>query len=368
MSTGQNFYYQGNPAEALGSTLATALFGDPAARAKQQEMQSQMALREAQAGQARARGELYGAQTTGVGIQNSAAQGLPGLIANMAPRPAAPMVAAAPDGGNLEAAFDSSVGPAAHAETQQAAIHRGLPELLAAMGQMNGAKIDPRQLMGTYGAFMGGDELARRGMVAQGQNPSENFALTPQRADAISARDAVEEDRKAFGVARINHATDIPVANIQAGAKRYGDDRQLEGTRYRVDHRPAPQPTADKPPRLIGKKATDDLDDLISEYEKAHHVSITGPTRDSVLAKAVTAYKQNGNMKAAIAQATAHLSVYGQDAGDRDEHGKGPPIQGARQAPDGNWYVQTGRNPDGSLTYSRVDEPKTNWRLPSISW
>lgn len=365
MATGQNFYYQGNPGEAIGGALATAIFGDPALRAKQQQMQSEMELRQAQADMARQHGAYYGAQTAGVGIQNDASQQLPALLQAMTPRPAPPPIE--PDGTNLGAAFDSSVGPQAHGETQEAAIQRGLPALLAAMGQMNGDKIDPRQIMGTYGAFMGGDELARRGMVAQGQSPSENFALTPQRADAISARDANFDLTKSVAVAKTNHATDIPVANIHAGASRYGDDRQIEGTRYTVDHRPAPKPPAPKPPRLIGKKATNDLNDLISEYEKAHHVSITGPTRASVLAKAVTAYQQTGNMETAIAQATSLLSVDGQDAGDRDQRGEGPPVRGARKAADGNWYVQTGRNADGSLAYSRVGEPAQNWQLPTVT-
>jgi hypothetical protein len=367
MATGQNFYFQGNPGSEIGAALGTALFGDPAARAKQQQLQSEMELRRAQADEARAHGTLYGNQADGVRLQTHAAAGLPALFASMTPQPAAPVVAAAPDGSNLESAFDSSVGPQAQPETQEQAIHRGLPGLLAALAQMNGKDVDPRQIMGTYGAFMGGDELARRGIAAQGNSPSENFALTPQRADAISARDANFDLTKSIAVARANHATDIPVANIHAGASRYGNDRQLEGTRYTVDHRPAPQPPAPKPPRLIGAKATDDLNDMIDDFEKAHHVSITGTTRASVLAKAVTAYQQTGNMEAAIAQATGLLSVDGQDAGDRDEHGDGPPVRGAQKAPDGNWYVQTGQNPDGSPAYSRVGEEARNWQLPNVS-
>lgn len=356
-----------SPVQDIGHSLATAIFGDPAAAAKQRDMMAQAALRDAQTEEARAHGTLYTRHGEGVGIQNNAAQRLPDLIAGMQPRPAPPMVAAVPDGSNLEGAFDSSVGPQAQAETPEAAMHRGLPAFLAAMGQMNGDKIDPRQIMGTYGAFMGGDELARRGMVAQGSTPGENFAITPQRADAISARDANFELSKGVAVARANHATDIPVAGIQASAARYGDDRRLEGTRYTVDHRPEPRDPVAKPPRLIGKKATDDLDGLIDDYEEAHHVSITGPTRASVLGKAITAYQQTGNMKTAIAQATALLSVDEQGAGDRDEHGDGPPLRGARKAADGNWYIQTGLNPDGSPAYSRVGEPAAKWQLPKVT-
>lgn len=195
---------------ALGDTLARAFFGDPAMRQAQQEHQAELALREAQARQANAHAGYFDAQTAGVGIQNDASRGLPGLLANMFTQaPIAlnvdvtdPNAPAIPDAG----AFDP------------AAFRAGLPAVIGAMAQMNGDKVDPAGIVGTLAAMMGDDEFARRGMVAQKVTPGENFALTSDRADAISARDAKEDYSEATDVARINHASDIPVANIKAGA------------------------------------------------------------------------------------------------------------------------------------------------------
>lgn len=485
MSRGQNFFYQDSPATDIAHSIATAWFGDPALAAKQRDIQAQAALREAQMREAEAHGGLYTEQARGVRGQNNAADQLPALSAAMFTPPPAPRQPSLSDPD-----FVSAAGPSTpyHAPTQQDVLRQNLPAFVAALSQMQGDKVSPSETMGTLAAFMGDDELARRGLVAQRATPGENFALTPQRADAISARDAAEAQTSAFGVARINHANDIPVANIQAGAARYGDDRRLEGTKYTVDNRDggatrgqrnnnpgnleygafarslgatgsdgrfavfptydagvaaqeallkggsyygaglrtidailsryAPpgenpttaygdyvarvtgiprnrplrpeevstvaaamrqfesgggtgavlktekeQATADKwrlggggaKPTMVSKATTDKLTDMIGKFEDAHKVTLSAATRESVLSQAVTAYQQSGNLVDAIARATARLSVNGQDARDRDAKGNGPPARGARQAPDGNWYVQTGRNQDGSPAYSKVE-------------
>jgi len=72
--------------------------------------------------------------------------------------------------------------------------------------------------MGSLGAFGAGDEMARRGLVAQGHSPTKDFAITPERADEIATAGYQADQDKSFGVARINHANDIPVAKIRAGA------------------------------------------------------------------------------------------------------------------------------------------------------
>jgi hypothetical protein len=240
------FYYSGDEqlGQTLGATLGRALFGDPEAAA-------QLALRKAQADtyaanaeESRAHAGLYGSQTQGVDIQNHAAEGLPGLIASMfqhapaAPAAAAPAAPVDPLAPLPDAPAAASYGPGFDMDTMRA----GLPAAIAAMAQMQGDKVDPRQVMGSLAAFMGGDELARRGMAAQGQSPSKDFAITPERADDIAqqgydadykkstqvatinhANDlavARENHASDIPVARINHENDIPVANINASAKR----------------------------------------------------------------------------------------------------------------------------------------------------
>lgn len=91
------------------------------------------------------------------------------------------------------------------------------------------------ETIGTLASFFGGDELARRGMVAQGKTPGEEFALTPERADEIAGIDNSAALARALGVAEINNRDDVPVANIHAGASRYGADKRASVSRYSAD-------------------------------------------------------------------------------------------------------------------------------------
>lgn len=60
--------------------------------------------------------------------------------------------------------------------------------------------------------------------VSSRRTPGKEFALTPQRADDISARDAAEGYNQATGVATINHANDMPIATMRDGTTRRGQD------------------------------------------------------------------------------------------------------------------------------------------------
>ena len=227
MARASTFFYQGDPTAQITSSLARAIFGDPQARAEQEQLQAQMDQRRAAAEADRARAGLYTSQTEGQGIQNGGGQSLPQLLADMVPRKALPQVALDqdnPSDGNFNAAFDSSIGPGSMDETSDAAMRRGLPAVMAAMGQMQGDKIDPRQMIGTLASFFGGDEMARRGLVAQGHSPTAAFAITPERADDIAAQDAGAKQKQAWGV-----------ADRQASASRYGADKRLVGTKYSAD-------------------------------------------------------------------------------------------------------------------------------------
>lgn len=233
MARQQNFYYQADPTAQIAGNLARALFGDPQAAAAQEAQAAELAQARAQTRSYDALADYRDAQTQGVSAQNAAAANLPELFALMSGN--VPAAQASPQVG-FQDWLGGAALPGAPAENDLLAgtpmadappppppatgVAANLPALLANMGIMQGDGIDAGQLMGTYGAFMGGDELARRGMIAQGKTPGENFALTSTRADAISARDAAEDYTKATGVAEINNRDNIAIENIRAGADR----------------------------------------------------------------------------------------------------------------------------------------------------
>jgi hypothetical protein len=209
MAREQNMFYQ-DPAASIGQSLGRALFGDPAMAQKREQMRAEAAAREAAAEQARAHARYYDAQATGQGQQNSASAGLPAFIASLqaGPRPAPPET--------LDGFLSPEYAPVPEAQRQDAAFKGGIGKVIAAMAQMNGDKVDPSEIVGSLASMFGGDELARRGLVAQGHSPTADFAITPERADAIAANDASAKLRQALGVAQINNRDDIPVAEIQA--------------------------------------------------------------------------------------------------------------------------------------------------------
>ncbi|MBV1687442.1 hypothetical protein KRR38_07065 [Novosphingobium sp. G106] len=231
MAREPNFYYQ-DPTAAISTSVARAIFGDPAMAQAQAKARTEAALREAQTREAEAHGRLYGSQATGQDTQNTAGASLPEMFrafaASRAPAPPPPTVAS-PGFENFDAPMPE---PEARPDPTSS-----LANLIATIGQMNGKDADPTKLMGSYGAFGGDDELARRGLVAQGHTPTKDFAITPERADEIAATDAAAKQKQAWGVADRNHATDIPVANIRASASRYGSDQSAAASRYATDGR-----------------------------------------------------------------------------------------------------------------------------------
>lgn len=322
------------PTGELGASLARAWFGDPSAAAAQEQARQETALRSAQAYQAAANGSLYEEKARGERIGNDARGGLPELIASMTPRAAAPMVAVAPDGGNLEAAFDGSVGPAARPETQAQALQRGLPAFLAAMGQMQGDKIDPRQMMGTFSAFMGDDEMARRGIVAQGNTPGENFAITSTRADQISARDSGEDQNKAFGVANIRAGATLGAASIRAASSgRRGGGGGGGGSRGGGGGSAKPPKPAK--PKSVSTATANYFAKQLTALEESHKVKISPATRESILAKAAEEFSRTGDVVGSFQRASSRLVVDGRNIRERDNEGNwmmGAPTQAAPQS------------------------------------
>lgn len=212
------FYYQ-NPAGAIAQSMGRALFGDPAAHDAQAKTQSELALRQAQADEATAHGGLYTSQTAGQDTRNTARAGLPGLFEEFvrSQQPAPPPMAA-PGTDPPSALPDAPPAADPHVAGQMALAH-----IIAALGQTDDNP-DPGKVMGSLGAFLGGDELARRGMVAQGHTPGKEFAITLERADVIRNDEQGAAFDRATGVAGINHANDIPIANIRATTARRGQD------------------------------------------------------------------------------------------------------------------------------------------------
>ena len=210
MPRAPNFTYQ-NPIGDIGTSLVQAILGNPEMAAKQRDMQAQASLREAQRQEAEAHGGLYTSQTTGQNTANTAQTSLPELFRQFAlsngPAPAPATVDSAGFGD-----FNAPFTPPVDTRPDHAISYANV---IGAMAQMNGEHVDPTKTMGAWGAFGGDDELARRGLVAQGHSPTADFAITPGRADEIALNDAQQKQKQAWGVADRNHLTDIPVADIR---------------------------------------------------------------------------------------------------------------------------------------------------------
>ena len=204
-----------DPTAEIGHSLATALFGDPAAAAKQRQMQAEQDAREAQAEQDRARARHYAAQADGQAAQNTSRSNLSDVFTNsfktVAPvAPRAPMGMESDDGGEIAGT------PGVTAEQS---FKSNLPNLLATLAQ-SGYGGDVGKFTQAAAAFAGGDDLARRALISDGHTPGKDFSMSTERDDAIAARDSSAKLLEALGVARVNHSNDIPVANIRAGASR----------------------------------------------------------------------------------------------------------------------------------------------------
>lgn len=202
-----NRFYGGYPTSPvgaqIGADLGTALFGNPAMALDMQQGQARIGAFEAQAAADAARGGLYGEQARGAQIGNDALQGLPGMISSLVAPPPAGEAGPAPE----RTTFD----PQALAAVAAAALQGG-----------RGGNLG--ELFRSLGAFAGGDQLARRGMVAGGQTPGENFAITPERADNIRSQGFGADLAKSLGVARVGADADLGVAGIKAKADMYGSD------------------------------------------------------------------------------------------------------------------------------------------------
>ena len=222
----QNFFYQ-SPLPSITQSLGKALFGDPAAHDAQLKAQSEAALREAQTGEATAHGGLYDSQSEGQRYQNSSAARQPADLEAWArsqfpsASPLATTIAStsADRLAPLPEAVAPTAPPAAPSEDPHIAGAVALSRVIASMTGAQGDKVDIPKTMSTLAAFLGGpnaDTLGRGALIAGGHTPGKEFATDIPSADEIRNDEQAAGLAQAMGVARTNHASDIPVANIRA--------------------------------------------------------------------------------------------------------------------------------------------------------
>lgn len=363
MARDQNFFYQ-NPGDAIGSSLARAIFGDPQMALKQRQMIAEEALRQAQMREADAHGGLYRSQATGEDLKNDGRRRIQPSIDALYP-PAAPQFTPDP----ADPAFGGTQPPAplapqnAHPLTGPAspddAFRAGLGRFVGSLLQSQ-ENPNIEQGVSSLASFLGGDEMARRGMVAGGHTPGDGFALTPQRADQIAATSADAKQRQAFGVADINHRSDIPVAQVRAGATT-GAASIAAGSRERIaTSKPGPAAKPDaagkppKPPRAVTPGAAKLIDQELVTQAASRGQNFSERAKDAFRARAMAAWQQNGNPAQAVRDVLDRDTAIRRKNAGAPAAGGGAPVPGARKAPDGHWYVQQGKHPDGSPAYFKV--------------
>lgn len=189
MAMRENIWYASPYTDRISRNLGSIIFGDPSAARRREVQDAQI--------------RNYDARTREVERKTAEARAESEALANM---------------GSLfrEALFQETAGPPtadgqgpAPVRRDAADIERRIPDVL---GKAAGAYRDKPGAMGeifrVMGAMSGDDSMARRGMVAAGSTPAQHFALTPERADAISARDAREQ-----------HDRELAVENVREGGR-----------------------------------------------------------------------------------------------------------------------------------------------------
>lgn len=188
MPLGQNLYYTNPYVGQIAQNLGAAIFGNPEVRMKQGLYESEADRNAASAANSRAEAGLNTEKGRGVRLQNDATVGLPASLKNL-------YGAAYPDAdtGGLAGLLTAGGGNAEQ-------IAKGLQSLFATL------------------RAAGSPDQMRQSSVLQGGNPGVDFSPTGATADANQARDAASKLAEGVAVAGANHATDIPVANVQAGS------------------------------------------------------------------------------------------------------------------------------------------------------
>lgn len=230
MPTKPNPYYArnfANPAMAqINNTLADLFMP------RTQDTQSRILENEAQARQADALAGKYGAETTGIRNKNDAMASAPMMLADLFM--SGGKVQDDPLRMNPDYKDPGPTDFSLTAKPQPAPAPMMLPGMSARdkiagaiqEALIRGVKIDDIAKFAAQGGFLnqvnaGTPEAGMGFMPLFGQTPNQNTALSTNRQDAMSARDAAESKAQAESVARIQGQNQANVANInQAGADR----------------------------------------------------------------------------------------------------------------------------------------------------
>jgi hypothetical protein len=131
---------------------------------------------------------------------------------------------------------------------------------------------------------------------------------------------------------------------------------RAENAAYRGKGKSAAKAAA---PKAINATTQKMLDDELEKQIEASGLNFTPGAKANVRASVANDFQRTGNAVESV------MSVLGKVRQNLERRNSGggkavassgqPPVKGARKAPDGNWYVQTGRRADGSPQYARVD-------------
>ena len=171
---------------SMGQSLGTALFGDPQAAQEQRLKVAQAQTAAAEADNYRATAAKTAAETTGLGLQNDATA-------------------------NLGATFGDLFGPDGKLDYHKWAR--------ASAGAVASHNTEALKGLDRVVAQFGNEDEARRVLIGNAVNPSDNFAASAERADTIAATAAAKKKLEADSVANINGAFGVKEAGIHAGAE-----------------------------------------------------------------------------------------------------------------------------------------------------
>ena len=161
------------------------------------------------------------------GVAAAIAQALPAETGGPAPS------LVSPGGGGLvpgASAAPEPIAPAPPSGVPVEQFRQNLPELIAALAQADmGSNID--DVLRAAAAFSGNDATARAGLVAGGASPSEDFAITPERADNIR-RQGFDQ---AFRIEGVRDATRRRGQDMSSSDRRYSTDTGSRDRRYATD-------------------------------------------------------------------------------------------------------------------------------------
>lgn len=167
MPIGANMFYSDPNIGRIAGNLATAIYGDPEARAKRGLYDAQIENYGAEAAKNRAEAGKHDAETRGLGITNNARTNL----------------------GRALAGFSAPIA----GETPQQTMDRNAPAVAEFMQAFPGSAEQGAAALKTHLSSifgLGGNDDMARSLVLDGKMPDQNFSPTTQRADEVAGRNS----------------------------------------------------------------------------------------------------------------------------------------------------------------------------------